>query len=372
MATGWERLGAALAAGSPGAREARRDEMLGDLLVRGRQGEALKQDIMKTGGLEGLGDALVGMGFDPSHASGLAAIGRAGLNPEQYTGARGDLQGQGYRQAMVDAGLGGDIVRAGAYSLGLADKPLEMTKITDGTAYNPYAAPGLGDMLTTDVGQSTIRQRNAAAGASNAQAQAALGRLGIAQAQAAKEHAGLWNPSGKPAGGASGAGSAKPIPVGALSKLLEVEDALGGTEVMSGIIQKHAGRLKDGSLQLSPLNSLTASGRTAAGFATPNDVAINEWNADKTKIVNESLRLNKGVQTEGDAQRAANELMAANDPATAARALQRLTEINNQAVQLQRRKQDLINSNYGRGPNSQGLGDQLAPQPGGWGIQKVD
>ncbi|WWW34520.1 hypothetical protein V8017_16050 [Stenotrophomonas rhizophila] len=123
---------------------------------------------------------------------------------------------------------------------------------------------------------------------------------------------------------------------------------------MGGIIAKNRDRLDNGTLQVGPLQSLIGNVRTSLGVAGDSDVALNEWNSDLTKIVNESLRLNKGVQTEGDAQRAANELMNARDAKTVRAALGRLESFNNQAVRLQRQKQDLINANYGR---SSTLGD---------------
>jgi hypothetical protein len=55
-------------------------------------------------------------------------------------------------------------------------------------------------------------------------------------------------------------------------------------------------------------------------------------------IVNESLRLNKGPQTEGDAIRAANELQAASDERTALAALENLLKVNERKRQLTIRK----------------------------------
>jgi len=54
----------------------------------------------------------------------------------------------------------------------------------------------------------------------------------------------------------------------------------------------------------------------------------------KTRLINESLRLNKGVQTEGDAQRAANELGSAKTDATAYAAVQELMRINTRAREI--------------------------------------
>jgi len=59
--------------------------------------------------------------------------------------------------------------------------------------------------------------------------------------------------------------------------------------------------------------------------------AREEFDRFKTRLINESLRLNKGVQTEGDAQRAANELGSAKTKATAYAAIQELLKINQRA-----------------------------------------
>lgn len=59
--------------------------------------------------------------------------------------------------------------------------------------------------------------------------------------------------------------------------------------------------------------------------------AREEFDRFKTRLINESLRLNKGVQTEGDAQRVANELGSAKTEATAYAAIQELLKINQRA-----------------------------------------
>ncbi|MBN5116056.1 hypothetical protein JY454_01355 [Stenotrophomonas maltophilia] len=274
-------------------------------------------------------------------------------NPEVSLKTLGEGQDAIMRQAVYDRATSGDLGGAGAASLGLTTKPLEMTKIAGDVAYNPYAQSDQ-TVNVTPLGEATIGQRRASAASSyasanNSNASAARTRqaAGIDAAKFGMERSGQWNPGGKSAGGTLG-DSGKPLPVGALKDLLAVEDALGGTAVLNDIIQKNAARLADGTLKISPQNAALAWGRTGLGMATEGDVALNEWKSDLTKIVNESLRLNKGVQTEGDAQRAANELMSANDPRTAAAALARLAKFNRQAVELHTRKQDIINANYGR------------------------
>jgi len=72
--------------------------------------------------------------------------------------------------------------------------------------------------------------------------------------------------------------------------------------------------------------------------------ARDEFERFKTRLVNTSLRLNKGVQTEGDAQRAAKELGDARTEATAYAAIQELLRINqrardNRAAAIARRRE---------------------------------
>lgn len=348
MANGWERLGEVFAGTAAGgndsySRGVSKQAQLAQLLAGAqiKRDEAMARDQFQA--------SLVDAGYAPEQASVLSNAFRAGFNPTQLSGYRGDLQEQDFRQGAVARALAGDFGGGNAYLMGVANGPVELAAIQGQNLINNRLLPGGGGVSTTEQGRAGMladaaRARASDASAASSFASAARTRqaMGIDGAQFALQRAGQWNPGGKNAGGSS------PLPVSALKELLGVEDALGGTQVLADIISKNAQRLADGSLRVSPTSSLLARGRTFAGIATPGDVNYNEWQADLTKIVNESLRLNKGVQTEGDAQRAANELMSANDPATAAAALKRLAGFNQQAVELQQRKAALINGNYGR------------------------
>ena len=65
----------------------------------------------------------------------------------------------------------------------------------------------------------------------------------------------------------------------------------------------------------------------------PNVIAYKDYDRFKTKLVNESLRLNKGTQTEGDAVRAVRELNSAASPQDAISALTQLQWYNSQAIE---------------------------------------
>lgn len=142
MATGWARVGEALAGLSPGAREARTEKLLGDMVARGINGEKLKQGIMKTGAMEGLGDALAGFGYTPEQAQAAAALGRAGLNPKQYSGALGELLQQGYRRQAVEAETQGE---ANKYLRGVSSGPQRTAFVQGGNIIlDPYSdAPAI-------------------------------------------------------------------------------------------------------------------------------------------------------------------------------------------------------------------------------------
>ncbi|MBE5272113.1 hypothetical protein [Stenotrophomonas sp. B2] len=363
-------LGEALAGG--GSRDERayqggqtRAAQLASLLAGAqiKRDEAMARDQLQA--------SIGGVVADPAQANLLATALRGGFDPTKISGYTGAAQEQGFRGDAVARALAGDWAGANANLVGVANGPIELAAIQGQNLINNRLLPGGGGVSTTEQGRAGMladaaRARASDASAANSFASAARTRqaMGIDGAQFALQRAGQWNPAGKNAGGNS------PLPVSALRELLGVEDALGGTQVLADIISKNAQRLADGSLQVSPTSSLLARGRTLAGIATPGDVNYNEWQADLTKIVNESLRLNKGVQTEGDAQRAANELMSANDPATAAAALKRLAGFNQQAVELQQRKAALINGNYGRPaspgamPNAvEAFGGGAAPAP---------
>ena len=359
---GWASVGQALA----GLSGAGRQEAYDRGMARAAQLDQLVQTARLTRN-KAMAQAQAGKAAEAAGLSpDLVTLMQAGYDPRELTGATGQMQEQRFRGDSVAAALAGDWGGANANLMGVANGPVDLASIQGQNLISNRLLPGGGEVTTTEQGRAGMAADAARAAASyasanssNASAQAALGRLGIAQQQFDLQRSGQWNPSGTAAAG----GGSKPLPVGALKELLGVEDALGGAQVLNDIIQKNADRLSSGELRISPARALAAKGRTALGMATANDVALNEWNADITKIVNESLRLNKGVQTEGDAQRAANELMNANDQRTAAAALQRLAGFNRQAVELQQRKAQLVNSNYGRA-SSQGADLNSALQGG--------
>ena len=108
-------------------------------------------------------------------------------------------------------------------------------------------------------------------------------------------------------------------------------------------------------LNLSAINNAAYAARNFLGRSTPESLAYSQLQEAKTRIINDSLRLNKGTQTEGDAQRAANEIEAAfakNDTEATRRALLRLYDVNKTAVENK-------NTQIARRRRSQGVGSPV-------------
>ena len=134
-------------------------------------------------------------------------------------------------------------------------------------------------------------------------------------------------------------------------------DALGAIDMISAEIARmerlfgfneKTGEF-EGPLQFGA-KGLISGGLGSIGFGEANEKvarAREDYETFKTRLVNESLRLNKGVQTEGDAQRAMNELGGARTTAEAYAAIQKLQRINERARQLRERSIRTRRERYG-------------------------
>ena len=101
--------------------------------------------------------------------------------------------------------------------------------------------------------------------------------------------------------------------------------------------------LNTNQLNLNKLNQLKMNTQAFFGSKDPEVLRYQELERNLTRFVNESLRLNKGVQTEGDAQRAAAEYQAAfskNSTEGMKKALQELEKINNRQIENRKKQVD--------------------------------
>lgn len=108
---------------------------------------------------------------------------------------------------------------------------------------------------------------------------------------------------------------------------------------LSGQTDNQIKSLITNKVDFSPVNKARLATKAFAGSTDPDVLAYNEYNNFVTRLVNESLRLNKGVQTEGDAQRAFKELSSARSTADVIRSLEKIRDINAKAAAL---RNDLV------------------------------
>jgi hypothetical protein len=140
--------------------------------------------------------------------------------------------------------------------------------------------------------------------------------------------------TGKPVDGFKARVDVKPLPA-ALQKAEEEDYDLGNSAAnLSKDANKYIGAIVRGEIPFGLKERAINLGANVIGYSNAEIAARNDFERWKTEYVNESLRQNKGVQTEGDAVRATNELKAAESPQDAAKAILRLREVNARRVKL--------------------------------------
>lgn len=162
MANGWARLGEALAGVTPAKRADIEARTMGQLAQRDRSVAQARDAMARSEALASLGSYFANLD-DPENLAGVA---RSGVNINTLYGGVGKRQEQGFRQAAVDAALGGDFGASNANLMGVARGPVEIPKVSGGMLLSNRLIPGGGDVSVTPIGQSTIRANDARAQAS--------------------------------------------------------------------------------------------------------------------------------------------------------------------------------------------------------------
>lgn len=163
--------------------------------------------------------------------------------------------------------------------------------------------------------------------------------------------------------------TSKPMPAGIIKQQQEEVEIVKGTEDINRTLDKYYNDIKNGDLKLGLGKSIRAGvARETGMLSDENTTKLNNFKSDITKMVNASLRLNKGVQTEGDAQRTAQEILSnINDPDYVKERLKILQGYNEAAAKAKREVIDLTRAEYGKEPlfgaqqtSNQGAGNQGA------------
>lgn len=143
----------------------------------------------------------------------------------------------------------------------------------------------------------------------------------------------------------------KAMPAAALKLQNEALDGLAAASNIQADLGTVINQIDAGTLSLGPVENITSSAMNAAGMSDEKSRNYGAFKTTLEKLRNDSLRLNKGVQTEGDAQRAWNELFQnLNDEKLVSQRLKQIQNINQRAADFKQLEVDNIRSNYGQPP----------------------
>jgi len=128
--------------------------------------------------------------------------------------------------------------------------------------------------------------------------------------------------------------------------------------------------IASGELPLGPLSNRLGDARNALGISSEGTRNLAEFRTALNGLRNDSLRLNKGTQTEGDAKRAWDELVAnINDPQVVRRLLARIMRLNARARQFRQQRIDVLEGGSPR-PAAQAGGGQTRTRPQNLGTRE--
>lgn len=318
-------------------------------------------------------------------AMGGAAPAQAGM-PGGAGGSRNALVQERlqYAQALRDRGFSAEANAAEDQALKLQPKVKSLEKVMqdgkamfapffeDGTYGSPVPLEVAEKLVAIDRGSSTDLT-NSYTGAtvrsmknSLSPAAAAANALGYANLNLSKERLNFDKQSRTAADARAERASPmnKPMPVGALKMQ---EDGLEKLTTATGInsqLSTIRGQIKDGALSFGPVTNLVNQGLNAAGASTESSRNFANFRVTLEKLRNDSLRLNTGVQTDGDAQREWNALFQnINDTKWVAQRLEAIEGINARGAELQKLKVDAVRGNYGREPLDFSRYDQAGSAP---------
>ena len=112
-------------------------------------------------------------------------------------------------------------------------------------------------------------------------------------------------------------------------------------------MQQHIADIESGKLPLGPVSNVIARGRNVFGFSTPESVRFADFQRDVKAAVNTILMSAKGTQTEGDARRAGEQILAnPNDPEVVKKALADLVKASREAQDIYRGTMNQLGSRY--------------------------
>jgi hypothetical protein len=142
---------------------------------------------------------------------------------------------------------------------------------------------------------------------------------------------------------------AKPMPASAIALQNKYAEDLAVAQGTQQNVDKFVSQIESGKLDFGYFSNLYNKGKNLVGMSDEESRNLSSFQSSLEKMRNDSLRLNAGVQTDGDAQRAWNELFQSlNDPDLVKQRLSEIKEINNRGAMLKKLQIDSLRENYGQ------------------------
>jgi len=158
--------------------------------------------------------------------------------------------------------------------------------------------------------------------------------------------------------------SNEPLPASVLKEKVAITGDIESAKNMNKRLLDISSKIApaDGSppvLELGLWKNMMSEAKNFVGASDPRSREYAQMRSTMEKMRNDSLRLNKGMQTEGDAQRAWDELITNfNDPKVVQAQLDRISKINEDAIKERQTQIGVIEQNYGRAAPQFGGADQ--------------
>jgi hypothetical protein len=160
--------------------------------------------------------------------------------------------------------------------------------------------------------------------------------------------------------GKGGSGGSKPLPTSALRIVDEANQAIAASAESKALVDAAIAKLEGGQVKLGAAENLKSRGKNWAGKSDDNSRAYADVQQTFEKLRNNYMLLAKGVQTEGDAQRAwASEIgeFVQNDNALALQQMKKAQGMVDRAIAAQEARVDTVYSNFGSERPEAGGGD---------------
>ena len=203
-----------------------------------------------------------------------------------------------------------------------------------GTYSTTTGADQINNIGTSVIGENAAKANQANAGAAKQRSGIAVDQARIRQMDAKT--------------GATGSLPEKPMPVQALKLQDENLDAIASVSGINSDLSNFVKQIDSGSLNLGVIANALSGAKNFAGLSDEQSRNLQSFKSTLEKMRNTSLLLNKGVQTDGDAQRAWNELVTnINDPQVVRQRLIEIQALNARAAKLRMAKNNVLRRNYG-------------------------